>query len=155
MSRKVKNPGRGYAGLEKIKLYHYDNDGKFLREFESQRELINVYYPNIKGKKPLFRTKRSQYGYDILPDNTFYSNYRVGRNKLLQYEKIINSPFVGFEPTNNKKVIVYDILGEEIAKFKNAYICSKILNIAYGTVFRDCENGKSKKLKDLTFKYAK
>lgn len=148
-----KTPGREYAGKEKVKLYHYDKNGKFLKEYESQAELRNKYYSNIKGKRPLFRTKRSEYNYDILPDGSFYSTYRIGRDKLLQYEKIINSKFVDTLHRDDKIVIVYNILGLEIARFKNMQIASLMTNIRVSHIYKDCIHGKNKQLKELTFKY--
>lgn len=152
-TRKIINKGRGYSGLEKINLYQYDKKGKFLQKYNSQQELRNKYYPNDKSKRPLLRSKRAKFNYDILPDGTFYSNEKIGR-KIVTFEKIINSKFVTNQVQSNIPIDVFNIIGEKIATFQNHYIASLLTNISYGVILKDCKIGKSIKQKDLTFRFS-
>lgn len=155
MTRKVKNPGRGYAGHEKVKLYHYDNNGKFIKEFNCVSDLRKEYFFKDTGKRPLFNNKKWKlFNYDVLPDNTYYSNYRIGREKLLKLEKIANSLYCVNNCTDNIPVKMYNLLNEEIATFKNAYIASLATNVAQSTVYYDCNKGKGMPKGEFYFKYA-
>lgn len=155
MTRKVKNPGRGYAGHEKIKLYHYDNNGKFLKEFESISDLRKKYFNKELGKRPLCRSKRWElFNYDVLPDNTYYSNYRIGREKLLKLERVVNSPYCFNQATDKIEVEMYNLLNEKIALFKNIHIASLVTKLSKTTIYHSCNEGKNMPKGDLYFKYA-
>jgi len=152
-TRKAIQKGRGYAGLEKIPVYQYDEKGNFMKEWESLSDLRYHYYPRDRSKRPLLRSKRANlYNYDILPDRTFYSLERLGR-KIVQYEKIFNSKFVINRVKEDRNVGIYNIVGDKIAHFENAYIASLLTNIGYGVILKDCNEGKGKIQKELSFRF--
>jgi len=155
MTRKVKNPGRGYGGQEKIKLYHYDSNGKFIKEFDCMSDLRKEYFSQDIGKRPLCRSKRWQlFNYDILPDNTYYSNYRIGRDKLLKLERVVNSSYCVNNTTDNTIVKMYNLLNEEVATFKNIHIASLATKIPQSTIYYSCNEGKGMPKEEIYFKYA-
>lgn len=152
-TRKAIQKGRGYAGLEKIPVYQYDEKGNFLKQWESMSALRYHYYPRDYSKRPLLRSKRADlYNYDILPDRTFYSLERLGR-KIVQYEKIFNSKFVINRVKEDRNVGIYNIVGDKIAHFENAYIASLLTNVDYGVILKDCNEGKGKRQKELSFRF--
>lgn len=154
MTRIIKNPGRGYSGKEKMKLYQYSSEGKFLKTWDSTQELRNEYFIKDIGKRPLFGSKKwNKFKYDVLPDNTFYCDYRIGRDKLLAFEKISNSKLCFNTTKNNKEVEMYNLINEKIANFKNMFVASIITKEPLANIFRACNNGKQQTQKDYYFKY--
>lgn len=155
MARVIKNLGRQYGGREKIKLYHYDNNGKFIKEFDCISDLRKEYFYQDEGKRPLFNNKKWKlFSYDVLPDNTYYSNYRIGRERLLKLERIANSLYCVNNCTDNTPVKMYNLLHEEVATFKNCYIASLATNINQSSIYHDCNNGKGMPKSEVYFKYA-
>lgn len=156
MTRIIKNPGRGYSGREKINLYHYDSDGKFLKTWDSQQELRNEYFPNESGKRPLINNKRWKlFQYDVLPDGTFYCLERLGREKIKKYERIFNSKYcVSYDTKSKEKAVeVYNLCHEKIGEFKSAYLAHLLLNIPLSTITKSADSGKGQSKNDLYFKY--
>lgn len=154
MTRKVKQPGRGYAGLEKIKLYHYDANGNFLKTYNSCAELREEHFPVEPGKRPLFNNKRWElFKYDILPDNSFYSDFRIGRDRLFKNERIFNSKLCVNNSTDNIPVEAYNLQHEKIGEFKSVYIAHLLTKINQATINRSAKNGKGKGFDEIYFKY--
>lgn len=153
MTREIKNPGRGYSGKEKIKIYHYDKEGNFIKQFESLVKLREEYFPQDIGKRPLFNSiKWNKFQYDTLEDGTHYSNYRIGREKLLKFEKMYNSNLC-MKNDFKKPVVMYNLLHEPIATFNNEYIAAEATKIPVNRVQYDCKNCKQRPKKDFYFKY--
>lgn len=144
------------AGREKIKCFEYSEKGKFLREYKSIADVRNSFFINDNGKKPLLTKENS---YFKTPKNTFIANYRIGREKLLKLERISNCPFCNYsEHVKDRSFEVFNLNGEKIAEFKNAYIASKMLNISQKTIWArlnySTSKVKNKPNKDnLEFKY--
>lgn len=158
MTRIVKQPGRGYAGLEKQPLYLYNSDGSFNKEYESKAEFLKEYYPKDKSKRPVLdksRSKRALYNYDLLYDNKFISSFRIGRENLRKYEAIVTCQYCHKEKTD-KTIIAFNRLNEKIATFKNLRLASKFTGVDSATIHNQCNNGKSIKINTKTglrFKY--
>jgi len=153
MTREIKNPGRGYSGKEKIKIYHYDKRGNYIKTFESLSELRKEYYPHDIGKRPLFNSlKWKKFEYDTLEDGTFYSNYRIGREKLFKLERIYNSELC-MKFDLNQPIIMYNLLNKPVASFNNKYVAAEICKLTVGKIEYGCKNGKKQPKKDFYFKY--
>ena len=93
------------------------------------------------------------------PANTFVANYRIGKDKLLKQERINNCPFCNYKgQVQEKPFEVFNLKGEKIAEFKNAFIASKMLNISQKTIWTRL-NYSTSKIKEtpnrdnLEFKY--
>lgn len=127
MARKIINSGRGYSGREKVKMYQYDSKGKYLRSYESLQEVRDEYYSLDKGKKPLLLRG---YKYGVLPDDTYISNYKIGRDELLRQERVRNCPFC-HKDKRSKKFSVYNLVGERIAGFSSIFVASKLLDVPH------------------------
>ena len=153
MTREIKNPGRGYSGKEKIKIYHYDKSGNYIKTFESLSELRKEYFPHDVGKRPLCRgIKWNKFKYDTLEDGTHYSNHRIGRDHIRKFEKAYNSNLC-MKNDYNKPVIMYNLLHEPVAVFNNEYIAAETVKIPVNRVQYDCKNSKQQPQKDFYFKY--
>lgn len=153
MTRKIINVGRGYSGREKQKLYHYDKNGNFIKVFDSHQDLRKEYFQYIENKRPLFNNKRWKiFKYDKLPDETFYSNYRIGRDNLLKNERIFNSKLCVNNSKDEKVVEMYNLENVKIAEFKSSYIASIVTGIDLATIQRAVLQGKKKPKNDFYFK---
>lgn len=153
MTREIKNPGRGYSGKEKIKIYHYDKSGNYIKTFESLSELRKEYFPHDIGKRPLCRgVKWNKFKYDTLEDGTHYSNHRIGRDHIRKFEKAYNSNLC-MKNDYNKPVVMYNLLHEPVAVFNNEYIAAETVKIPVNRVQYDCKNSKQQPQKDFYFKY--
>jgi len=153
MTREIKNPGRGYSGKEKIKIYHYDKSGNYIKTFESLSELRKEYFPHDIGKRPLCRgIKWNKFKYDTLEDGTHYSNHRIGRDHIRKFEKAYNSNLC-MKNDYNRPVIMYNLLHEPVAVFNNEYIAAETVKIPVNRVQYDCKNSKQQPQKDFYFKY--
>ena len=121
------------AGRDKIKCYSYDNDGNYLRSYNSLAEARDVYHSDILGKVPMFPNNEE---YMIMPNGDFLSRYRIGKLKLLKLERIRKCPYCSYNKSIDKNEIeVFNLKGEKIAEFKNAHIASKLLNINRSTLW--------------------
>jgi len=149
MRREIKNPGRGYSGREKTKMYQYNSNGKYLRSYESQSEVRQKYFSKDIGKRPLLL---EGYRYGLLPDNTYISNYRIGRDKLLKQEKIRNCPFC-HKDKRSRKFSVYNLIGEKIAEFSSQLVATKLLNIPQTTISYRLNHNSFSSNDNLIFKY--
>ncbi len=154
MTRKIINPGRGYSGREKQKLFLYDKNGKYLKSYESQQDLRNEYFPSEENKRPLFNSKKwKHFKYDVLPDGCFYSNYRIGRENLLKFERISNSKYCFNNAKHDKPVEVFNLLHEKIGEFKSSYFAHLLTGETLVTIYRDCKTGKGEPKSHYYFKY--
>ena len=135
MTRKVIQKGRGYAGLEKINVYIYNTDGKFLNKFPSITECKQFF--KLDKNYPIFRhcknklsveAQRLELGYAKLPNGYFVCKSKLGRDFIRKTEKVLNSDFVNLtKVVKNQPIKMYNLKNEEIASFKNKYIAVKIL----------------------------
>ncbi len=156
MTRKVINPGRGYSGKEKQKLYLYNKDGKYLKTYESQSDFRNEYFPEDKNKRPLFDSKRwKHFKYDVLPDGCYYSNYRIGRDNLLKFERISNSKYCFNNAKHDKAVEVFNLLHEKIGEFKSIHLAHLLTGENKSNIYRDCNKCKGEPKSEYYFKYKK
>lgn len=151
------------AGRAPIKVYQYDANGKYMKEWACTNDVRRAYYPDDKGRRPLFEESRAPYKgkpypkkeYHNLPDGTFVSKYRIGRDRIIQLERIANSPYCYQDNSKSKVVEVYNMEGKKIANFRNATLASMLTGIDVATINSQCNQGKGKKYtkSGLLFKY--
>jgi hypothetical protein len=139
------------AGRPKMKMYEYDQNGRFVCEYPTQYEVFVKYY---EGKKrPLIR-KGEQYA--ILPNGHFIANYRIGRERLMYYEKAKASKYVSTAGEIRKNVVAYNLLGERVATFRSVHMAALITGIGRSTIvaaLRPSSKRKTTKSLDLLFRY--
>ena len=158
MTRVIKQPGRGYSGHEKQKLYLYNADGAFNKEYESKASFLRDCFPNDKSKRPLFREQngfRSKNNYEKLFNGNFIASWKIGRENIRKFETIANCPFCQ-KQNKDKVIIVYNMLNEEIAKFKNLDTATRLSGIDRCTIHSQCNRSKNVKIitkTGLRFKY--
>jgi hypothetical protein len=129
---------------QKEKVYQYDKNGKFIKEWESQTEVRNKYYSDAIGKYPIFRkdskgSKITSKNISILPDETLISSERIGRIGVMEFLKRYNNPYINRSIRSGKyaksRINVYDLDNNKIAEFKDIDIASKITGEPYNTIY--------------------
>lgn len=122
------------SGLKPMKVYLYDTDGKYLREFISISEFARTFQMN----ENIF-SGRNEDGVYEFEDGRIAALYRIGREGIKKYRRYKNShytkKYVGriiaesVLKKNNKlgEVEVYNLDNELIATFKNVYFAGKLL----------------------------
>lgn len=145
------------SGRPKQKSYQYDSNGKFIREFESIKEVQNIFYPNTKGIKNVFLNYTGNRKYEresiLLTSGDLLTKTRIGRDAVKKEIKKIKSPFTNV--SNSEKVIeVYNLDNQKIAEFKGFYVLTKMIKtISPATIYNQLKRNNSYVLGDLLFKY--
>jgi len=115
------------AGREKIKLYQYDTNGKYLKMYKSYQEVKDLYYQ--KTERPFFCTEQEK-EFHILPDNTVICKERAGREAVKRFLLRVNNPYLVTELRKKQsKVQVYNIDKVLIAEFQSISIAALMLNM--------------------------
>jgi hypothetical protein len=142
-------------GKNPIRLFHYDENFKFIKKYESCNEFRKEYFPNDIGTRPLFPkgSKRTKYKYQKLPDGTYISTYRIGREKIIHLERIINSPFCFTKSTNSKMIGIYNLLDEEIAVVKDIHVASLLTGKLTSSIYQSLNNENRTQCHEIYFKY--
>lgn len=136
------------SGKPKQKQYQYSSEGKFIKEFTSLSEVFEKY--NLK--------KGNFYGgkdYRLMPDNTYISHYRIGREKLKKQVRIDTCAYCNIEYSTSKKIEVYNLKKEKIAEFRNLAIATKLTNLSASTIIQSALRNSTicHTTNNLTFKY--
>lgn len=149
------------SGRPKQKRYEYNQEGKFIREYECENDIRKEYYSQDKGKRPLFGTTRTNYKgktysytylYHILKNNNIIVKERIGRIGIKNLLRHINNDFVNI--SNKKKINVINLDNEIIASFVNINIASKMTNIPLSTIHSQLTKSKGFSTdRGLIFKY--
>ena len=131
-------------GKEKVKVYQYNKDGKFIKEWDSQTELRSKYYSKNKGKYPIFRKDFRpkdlvEFNISILPDETLVSDEKIGRIGILKFIKRYENSYINRQARSGKysdnRINIYDLDNNKIAEFKDIDICSKLTGQTYNKVY--------------------
>ncbi len=148
------------SGRPKQKAYHYDNNGKFIKEYSCIDDIRKEYYSSDIGMRPLFKinVRIPGGGYKIvvkdyieLPDKTFATISRIGRAGIRDINKRINNPFINNE---NKLFDILNLDNEIIATFSNIKVASVLLNKSISSIHsRLNKKGIIDSSDGLTFKY--
>ena len=124
------------AVLPKQKIYQYDTNGKFLKTYESKSELLKSY-SMTKGN--LFGGKE----YRRLPDNTYVTFKRIGRDRIVNLVRIDNCPYCHKSDPRSRTVEVYNLRNEKIAEFDSISTCAKMTGFNHSIILRQCNNPKT------------
>ena len=119
------------GGREKIYVFYYDAEGKFIKKFESLSDFAretgyqtNVFINSGYNKETV-----------QLKDGNFASTIRIGRDGIRELKKYLNNEYVGHGKAlakgkakannENYRILVYDLDGDLIATFENKFIAVK------------------------------
>ena len=135
------------SGRPKVKVYQYNNIGEYMREYETMSEVFNKYFDGKKGD--LFHGKE----YRELPDGTFVSYYRIGREGLRQQRRIDENKYC-FDQATHKPFSIYNLKGEKISSFKSVYHASLLTGMFHTAINGRLTHRKGHHTKDgLIFKW--
>jgi len=110
------------AGRIPKRVYVYNDKGEFINEFESSAEFAKIY--NLtQNFMSIGNNNILDVDINFVNENTFASYKRVGRSKIVNFRKKLNSPFVRKKkPEKKEQVIdVFNLNGELIASFKDEF----------------------------------
>jgi hypothetical protein len=122
------------GGLAPIKVYLYEEDGSFSREFDSISEFTEAF--NLS--KNIFSTDYLDDIYDFV-DGRIACTRRIGREGIRKYKEYKYNRFVGqgskiakavYESTNKGEVVIYDLDNIEIARFKSIFHALQLTNLS-------------------------
>ena len=68
------------SGRNKIAVYQYDRNGKFIEKYDSLAVVRGKYYGNYIGKFPIFGRIKD---YHLLPDGTILFKERIYRDNVI------------------------------------------------------------------------
>lgn len=147
------------SGRPKNKVYHYTEDGKFIKVFNCENDVKREYYPNTN--RPLFVRQSSNkdgkkyyYNYETIQllDNTIISKIRIGREGVRDFIKKSKSPFTNIQ--DNERIIeAYNLDNKVIATFKGLHVASKMTNIPASTIHHQVTRNSKHTQSDLIFRY--
>jgi len=140
------------SGRPKQKRYEYDQNGKFIKQFECENDIRKQYYSKDVGKRPLFGGNKYNYDYHILKNNNIIVKERIGRIGIKNLLRRINNDFVNI--SNEKKINVYNLDNKIVASFINMNIAAKMTGIPLQTIHSQVNRGKGYSTdRGLIFKY--
>lgn len=129
------------SGRPKIKVYEYQQDGKFVETYECMNDARRKYWPADKGQRPLFKNGNYTYDFVKLPNGNVLVQNRVGRDNIKVMIKRANSPWID-ESHDNKYIQVLNMDKKVIATFKNIRIASTMTNISQATIHHSLNDSK-------------
>lgn len=121
------------AGREKIKCYHYDSNGKFIKIYNSINEIRDEYFNDLNGKMPLFRNNAL---YQPLPDGSLVCKMRLGRDEIRRIFVVENNPIVNIKSskTSDIPIEVLNITGAKIASFANKKVMQLLTGMTINSI---------------------
>lgn len=134
------------AGRPLMKVYLYDEVGKYLGDFESVAEFARVY--NLQ--KNVLSTAVSPEGIYDFPDGKVASTRRIGRENVKLRKRYQANPFVGagktiakakYEKAGIGKVLGYDLDGELVVTYANPFVFSKVTGYPCTYCYSNDHNG--------------
>lgn len=123
----------------KIKQYQYssiDDGCKYLRTYESITEIHKEYYDG--RKYPLYQLNDF---YHELPNGTYISDFRIGRDRLIKEIRRTNDPTC-YKRSDDKVIKIYNSMGEFVGYVKNKRIAEAFINTKLGTLNNRLHIGK-------------
>ena len=139
-------------GREKKPIYQYSEDGKFLQEYESITQLREKY-KITKGN--MFGQGEYERNYRKLPDGTYISTERLGRDGVKKIVRIDSCEFCTTKYKTSKIVEVYNLLGEKLAEFNSLATLCKMTNKPQATLFHRGKNQSKTTADNLIYKFKK
>ena len=117
------------AGRSKTPVYQYDAEGKYLQTFETRNAVFQKYYDGKKGD--LFPNGV----YKPLPDGTYVTKERIGRDGLLKAIAIENDPLC--DEKKDVPIAFYNRTGKKIAVFSSLHVAAQLTGKDYNLLRRN------------------
>lgn len=119
------------SGLAKQKQYQYsdaESGHKYLRSYDSMTEVFEKYYDGKVGR--LYEDNKP---YKEMPDGTFVSHYRIGREGLRRAIRLVEDPTL-YKRNDDKPIYIYNSLGELVGEVANRRILEAITNTTINAI---------------------
>lgn len=121
------------GGIKPKKVYLYDEDGAYLREYES----ISEFSRQMNGIEQNAFSNYQKKEILILEDGRVAALSRVGREFIRFYKRYLKSEYtidyrgrkIAESKILNNSIELFNMDNEVISVFKNMYIYKKLLNI--------------------------
>jgi hypothetical protein len=136
-------------GKESMKVYEYDEDGKYLRYHESIAEFARLYNLDKNVTHNRVECKSVFYSFD---DGRVASLKRIGRVGVMIYKEYVRSPFVGVQKShhdskgNGNIYELYDLDGDIMAIFQSDWHLKLLTGIDVYTKFSNKKNNDPVKM---------
>lgn len=147
------------SGRAKQPTYQYSAEGKFLKKWECQADVRAYYFKGDVGKRPFYfnnKTQKYDANYQKLPDGTYISNYRIGRNNLLKQLRVDNCKFCKHN-IRERGIEVFNLLNEKVAEFSSLKTANLLTGIDEAIIYSRCKNKPGVRFKpnfdNLIFKF--
>lgn len=130
------------SGRAKQPTYQYSAEGKFLKKWESQADVRAYYFKSDTSKRPFYyNSKEGKYNaqYQQLPDGTYISNYKIGRDNLLKQLRVDNCIFCKHD-VREKVIEVFNLLNEKVAEFSSLKVANLLTGVDEATLHSRCKN---------------
>ena len=156
----IKNTEKYHLCKKPKKIYEYNKNGKFIKEYSSLNEAnenSDLFPKNKKSTNWSLDNNWKGLKFKKTPLDTYLFYNRIGRVGVLSLIKKINSKYnLGDKRLNKiKPVVMYNLDGEIIAIFRNSGIGDKIMkNMTERSVSQKINNKCSSKNGD-NYKYLK
>jgi hypothetical protein len=141
------------SGRQKIKVHLYDDNGAYLRSFETIEDFRESYYPNDIGKRPIFT--HSEFGMDyhyIKNLNLIALKERPGREMIRKIVAIHRSPYCRKQDLVANPIELINLRGDVIAEFKTQNLLLKLMpELCQSTVTQHLKYNMTKKINSLGF----
>lgn len=112
-------------GKEKQKQYQYSSEYKYLRSYDTLKEVFEKYFDGKVGK--LYEYNRP---YKELPDGTFISYFRIGRAGLKEAIRRHEDPTC-YKRIDDKKIEIYNFFGEKVGEVDNVRVLKAIMSSSF------------------------
>jgi len=124
------------SGRPKIKVYEYDVEGHYLRDYDNINEVRRHYYPDDLGARPIFVKQELGFEYHITALDTILFKERPGRDIAKFIIKIHNSEYCNILNTG-LPIEMVSIKEEVLATFPNITTAAVILPGLSHKIYRD------------------
>lgn len=145
------------AGRPEKPAYQYTAEGKFVKKWNNHSEMRKHYFSDEVGKRPFYynnRTGKYDGSYSCLPDGTYISHYRIGRDKLMEQVKIDKCTFCRHN-SKEKALEVFNLIGEKMAEFSSVKVAHLMTGIDETTLLHRCQHEFKHNSDNLIYKYKK
>jgi hypothetical protein len=141
-------------GKKPIKVYQYEDTGKYVRNFASLSDCRAVLWPEIKGKKPILVLERLGLRYSKTPTGGYVFEQRVPRDTIQHIRRIENSIYCSKVITDREKIIqVFNLEGTLLLEARNINVLVKMTGVDDVTVLNQLAGKGPMKSKSSGFFY--